>query len=109
MGTVPFPDITFNKHGGNAKSKKANKRAHPHKATMRERIRVFVVAAGYQGTTLKQIAECFGVEKNAISGRITELKIAKENPIFDSGREIDGFTVLVGRKEWVNGSAEASK
>lgn len=100
---IPW-DVTARKHSGHRNSVRANQKVEPHKASIRERIRVFVVACGHQGTTLKEIAAKFGKQLNQISGRCTELKIAAQ--IFASGRDAEGFTIYVGRKEWVNGSAK---
>lgn len=69
---------------------------------MRGRVRIFVDGCGFQGTTLKQIAENFDKPLHALSGRISELK--RDGLIFDSGRDEGGFSILVSRKEWVSGS-----
>lgn len=98
---IPW-DVTARKHGGHRNSVRANEKAEPYKATIRERIRVFVVACGHQGTTLKEIAAKFGKQLNQISGRCTELKTAGQ--IFASGRDLEGFTIYVGHREWINGS-----
>lgn len=98
--TLPF-DVTQSRHKGNQKSVAANLRVHPHKASVRERIRIFVCGCDWRGATVKEIAKAFGYGEsiNRISGRITELKLTGE--VFDSGREREGCAVLVGRKDQV--------
>jgi hypothetical protein len=96
--TLPF-DVTASKHRGNLNSQAANLRLLPHKASMRERIRIFVAACDFRGATVKEIAEAFGKQLHQISGRISEGKLAGE--LFDSGRDRDGCSVLVSRREWV--------
>lgn len=100
---IPW-DVTSGKHGGHKNSRTANDKVAPHKESIRERIRVFVVACGHKGTTLAEIASCFGKQLHQVSGRLTELKISGH--LFQSGRDAQGFTIYVGRKDWVNGSLE---
>jgi hypothetical protein len=95
---IPF-DISARKHKGNPNSKAANLVVRPHKSSMRERIRIFVAACDFRGATVKEIAEAFGKQLHQISGRISEGKLAGE--LFDSGRDRDGCSVLVSRREWV--------
>lgn len=96
------PDICRNRHKGNEHSEAANLRIEPHKASMRERIRVFVAACQDYGATIKDVCQSMGKTPNEISGRITELK--RDKVLFDSGREREGCAVLVARKCWINGS-----
>jgi len=90
-------DICANKHQGNAQSVKANPSAE-FKATLRERVRIFIAACDFHGATVKEIAATFGKPMHAISGRVSELKA--ENKVWHSGRVRDGGAVLVGRTEW---------
>jgi hypothetical protein len=94
-------DVCARRHGGNANSRAANLRVHPHKVGMRERIRVFVGGCGFQGATGKEIAHFMGKEFHQISGRLAELK--RDEQIFDSGRTREDCAVLVGSRAWVNG------
>jgi hypothetical protein len=80
----PPSDITINRHKGNRHSVAANRKAEPGKASMRERIRIFVAGCGFHGTTLKEICANFHKLPNEISGRISELKADQE--IFDGKR-----------------------
>lgn len=98
---TPF-DVCARKHGGNERSKAANLRALPEKGSLRERVRVYIGGCEQRGATCAEIAERFGRAMHSISGRISELKEAGK--VFDSGRTRNGGTVLVGRRQWCNGS-----
>ncbi|MGH9523999.1 MAG: hypothetical protein ACRD3E_15865 [Terriglobales bacterium] len=102
----PLPDITRRKHGGNQNSEAANSAVSNFKASIRERVRIFVAGCGFSGATLKETAATLQHPSgrkyfpNELSGRFTELR--KDGVIFDNGRELrDGATVYVARKEWV--------
>jgi hypothetical protein len=97
-------DVCRPKHGGNAQSEQANDRAHPHKASMRERLENFIGHSGFEGATLRELSGYFAKPMHSLSGRISELK--RDGKVFDSGREREGCAVLVGRREWVNGGAQ---
>jgi len=94
---VLSPDICANKHGGNAQSVKANPSVEA-KATLRERVRIFIAACDFHGATVKEIAATFNKPMHAISGRCSELKALGN--IWESGRVRGGGAVLVGRTEW---------
>jgi hypothetical protein len=97
-----FADICQRKHGGNENSQKANLRVAPYKASMRERVRIFIGGCGFNGCTLKEICDSFGKLPHQLSGRVSELKA--DGLVFDSGRRRDDSAVLVGQKRWVNGA-----
>ncbi len=91
-------DICARKHQGNRHSREAHERVKIFKNSMRERCRIFIAGCGFQGATLAEICKAFGKEKNALSGRLSELR--REGLIFDSKPERDGFAVYVARPEW---------
>lgn len=100
----PLPDICKRKHGGNRNSRAANESVEPFKASIRERVRVYIGGCGWRGATLPEIAAKFGRPFHAISGRISEAKADGE--IFDSGRtrkhEGRDCAVYVGQKGMVD-------
>ena len=96
----PYRDVTASRHKGNQQSREANKKVAPYKASMRERIRVWIAARGWDGSTLKEICQGFDKVPNEISGRLSELKA--EEVIFNSGRRRDGCAVLVSEKRWAD-------
>jgi hypothetical protein len=101
--TLPF-DVTASKHRGNLNSQAANLRLIPHKSGIRARIVAQVAAADFAGLTINEIRLWDDIKArykfpNEFSGRITEAKAAGE--LFDSGRDRDGCSVLVSRREWV--------
>lgn len=63
-----------------------------------------VNGCGYQGVTLREICDAMGKLPHQVSGRISELK--RDGLIFDSGRDKEGFSVLVAERGWCNGSGE---
>jgi len=65
-------DICERKHGGNPNSVAANERIVPSKDAVRAR--VLEVVRLHSQITLAELAEMWGVEKNTISGRFSELK-----------------------------------
>jgi hypothetical protein len=96
----PLPDVCRRKHGGEPRSKEANRRAQPGKAVMRERIRVYVAGCGWNGATSGEIEQAFNLAKNKFSGRLTELR--KAGAIWKARRQRDGCNVFVGRESWAN-------
>ena len=97
-------DITAKKHGGNPHSQKAYEISRRDASSMRERIRLYVSSQEYQGATVKEWASLIGKQLNQVSGRFSQLKA--DGDILDSGREREGCTVWVSRKQWQNGSAQ---
>ena len=97
-------DICARKHKHNPQSVAANLKAEPTKASMRERIRLFVSGCGHYGATLNEIAEYLETWPNKISGRFTEL--VSDGIIFKSGRVRSGCAVYVQYAGWVNGSTK---
>lgn len=68
---LPLFDICSRRHGGNAESTVANRKAAPSKAAQRQRV---LEACKGEGITCRELAERWGVGMNQISGRFTELK-----------------------------------
>lgn len=68
-------DITARKHGGNPESAAAHRKIAESKAESRNRVLAFAVSRGALGITTDEVAEHFNVPPNAVSGRISELKV----------------------------------
>lgn len=81
-------DITANRHGGNAESRKAFERIAETLSDARAEVLCVIGRAGSQGMTCKEAAAELGVGMNAISGRFTELK--KWGYIAPTGEVRDG-------------------
>lgn len=99
-----LPDITRGKSHGHRNSELANVAIHPTKAGLRDRVHKFVAGCAERGTTIHEIAKFLEKPVHSVSGRVSELKA--DNLIFDSGRDRDGCSVLVQRREWCNGSSK---
>lgn len=84
----------------NPKSKQAFERVKKNLSEMQDRVRIFVYACGFAGATLEEVAKAFDKLPHQLSGRFSELN-HKFHVIFDSNRERNGFSVYVGRREWV--------
>lgn len=77
-------DITARKHGGNAQSIAANPSAHS-KAAMRQRIQSELRQRGRFGATTDELAICFNVPPNEISGRTAEMK--RDGMVIENGNK----------------------
>ncbi len=66
-------DICARKHGGQATSIAANKKAAPGKAVMKEKILDLIARHGK--LTLEDAVYILDADKNAISGRFSDLRI----------------------------------
>lgn len=85
-------DPSKNKHQNNLNSQLAFKRANI--TGRRKEIFELIKSRGRAGATLEEIAEHLQVEKNTISGRISELKAMQA--IEPRGDNRNGFAVYVG-------------
>lgn len=83
-------DVCAGRHGGNAESADAARRAMACQREEHGRIRRIAFDAGPYGTTLPEIAERMGKQKNAVSPRITELKAIGDLAVL---RDAEGKTV----------------
>jgi len=68
-------DITENRHRGNPESVKAHKRIAPTKESSRQKVYEYALSCGERGVTTDEVAARFDTTPNAISGRLTELKV----------------------------------
>lgn len=82
-------DICKGRHRGNEQSVAANERAQPKKQPMREQILSLFDSVKY--LTLANIAVALGKEKNAVSGRVTEL--VKAGLLERTGEIYKGYAV----------------
>jgi predicted transcriptional regulator len=87
-----YVDICARKHGGNAMSREANRKAAPSKAESRQRV---LEVLARDGMTCKEIAAKLGVPMHKVSGRLSEL-------------EADGLIKTFGRRDgggvrWLTG------
>lgn len=94
-----FDDICARKHGGNENSVAANERAAGAKARIKSLILNDLEMLG--SLTLAEFCERHGYEKNAVSGRFSELK--RDVLIYQDGRR-DGCGVwrLNYKQEYLN-------
>lgn len=68
-------DITSNRHGGNEQSQLAFERVRDELPQMRARVlRAIRIEPDGVGWTCRELANCWEIGMNAISGRFTELK-----------------------------------
>ena len=86
--TLELWDVCAKKHGGNIHSRAANEKAAVSKARRKALIHEAILTHG--SLTLKEYCELSGCEKNAVSGRFSELKA--EGEIYQQGRR-DGCGV----------------
>jgi hypothetical protein len=84
-------DITRNRHRGSPESVKANP-SDRSKSAWHSRILEYLETRVAWGGTLTEICDHFGKEKNELSGRLSELKAAKQ--VLQNGRR-NGCAVLV--------------
>lgn len=80
---IPEPDITANRHKGNAQSVSAFEKLKPTAAEKREQVFQFVKSMGTEGATTDQIAYISGLPANEVSPRMSDLK--KEGRIVPTG------------------------
>ena len=101
----PLPDITRRKHGGNARSVEANKTVDPWKPSVRRTIVELVAKHG--AMTLAEICEAMEKQKNAVSGRMTEL--VRDGVLAVQGQR-EGFAIyILANSSPVNGVKGESK
>ena len=70
---MTFDDITIRKHRGNPESLAAGVIRRATAASQPSRVRLEVMASGFRGRTVDELADKWGAEVNRISGRFTEL------------------------------------
>lgn len=85
-----FADITAKRHGGNAESIEANRRASHSKGYWRAQVVLF--AAQREDFTLKELCRFYGKHLHDLSGRISELK--QDRILVPTGRRREGCAVL---------------
>lgn len=78
----PLPDITRNKHQGNAQSEAANVRVHPSKSELKTKIINFIRER--VGSTTEEVSVSLNLRYTTASGRISELR--RDGALEDSGK-----------------------
>lgn len=84
-------DITARKHGNSETSIAAHDKAKLKKSTWWARILDHALSA--RDFTLEDLCDKFQVEKNVISGRVSELRLSKPPLIVKTGEKRNGFAV----------------
>jgi hypothetical protein len=97
-----MPDITRNRHRGNPASVAAYERSLFTHENDEERVYLHIIlvtgpSVGRDGVTSKEVAAALGKPLNAISGRLTSLKM--KGKIRGTGVRRDGAEVLVACAE----------
>lgn len=97
-------DPCANRHGGSETSQDAHDRVGPHKREVYARIMSLARQSGSAGITVHEVAEYLQTTPNAVSGRLTELKVMGRlvYAADDQGEKVrrrGAYVLVVGKEE----------
>jgi hypothetical protein len=107
---MPEPDITANKHGGNAESAEAHASIVDNNRAVRHQIYGYALSLGAHGIIPDEVAVDFDCHHNHTSPRISELKKAGalvKNGLRRTTRSGHSAAVLVAVPGWSDDEEQA--